>query len=55
MTDATKRGGIGAAVINSTNCQGDAIEEHLRVALERAESSDARFHIWETLQLLETE
>lgn len=52
MTNATESGGIGTAVINSTTCQGDAIEEHLRVALERTENPDARFHIREALQLL---
>lgn len=52
MTNATESGAVEAAVINSATCQGDAIEEHLRVALERTESPDARFHIREALQLL---
>jgi hypothetical protein len=55
MTNATESGGVGAAVINSATCQGDAIEEHLRAALERTEHHDARFHIREALQLLQTE
>lgn len=52
MTNATESGGIGTAVINAITCQGGATEEHLRVALDRTEHPDARFHIREALQLL---
>lgn len=54
MSQGNSSGGIEAdSVLNTSTVGADVIYHHLERALENAENSTTRYHIRQTLQLLE--